>query len=345
MLRNLLTCSAQYKGVIGKNRIRVIMRSILPVIGALTILLSAAVTHAEVPFFGKSYGIVVGINAYPSHSKWSELSYAVKDAEGVAAFLHTQGFEVRKLNGPDATIQAIVSAIEDDLAPKLTARDRVLFFFAGHDVTRVLGEEQRGYLVPYDATESFASLLAMNQLHDLSSVMSMARHQLFILDTCFGGLLSRRGSTIDPRTPSYIDEVTKRRARQVLTAGGADQRVLDGGPGGHSLFTGQLLKALEEGLGDRNGDGYITFNELSSYIQGAASQYNQTPGVSELNGHEQGDFVFINPTHRQTSQSGQDAHKGGTGRFRAQEVDIYALMKFGKQAFSEREYDTALKSF
>jgi hypothetical protein len=106
-----------------------------------------------------------------------------------------------------------------------------------------MGEAQRGYLVPYDGTESFASLLAMNQLHDLSDVMSMARHQLFILDACFGGLLSRRGSTVDPHMQSYIDEITKRRARQVLTAGGANQHVVDGGPGDHSVFAGQLLKA------------------------------------------------------------------------------------------------------
>jgi hypothetical protein len=153
----------------------------------------------------------------------------------------------------------------------------------------------------------------MKQLHDLSDVMSMVRHQLAILGACVGGLLSRRGCTVDPHMPSYIDEITKRRARQVLTAGGANQRLVNGGPGGHSVSTGQLLKTLEGGMADRNGDGYIMFSELSSYIQVAASEYNQTPGVSEFNGHEQGEFVFINPRHKQKSPSGEDPYEGRNG--------------------------------
>jgi hypothetical protein len=227
---------------------------------------------------------------------------------------------------------------------KLTAQDRVLFFFAGHGATRTLGDEQRGYLVAYDGTDSFASLLPMSHVRDLSSAMAMAKHQLFILDACFGGLLAMRGSTVDPRTPNYVDEITKRRARQVLTAGGANQRVVDSGPGGHSLFTDQLLKALTGGLGDANGDGYI-FSELSSYIQVAASQYNQTPGVTELYGHEQGDFVFVNTARKTPSSGGTDSQVVSPGAFLAPEKDVYELLKVGKQSFARGDYASARTAF
>jgi len=305
---------------------------------------SATAGEAGAPLFSKSYAIVVGIDVYP-HQRWARLNYAVKDAQGVAEFLRTQGFEVTELYEKRATKQAIVSEIEDRLAAKLTAQDRVLFFFAGHGATRTLGDEQRGYLVAYDGTDSFASLLPMSHVRDLSSAMAMAKHQLFILDACFGGLLAMRGSTVDPRTPNYVDEITKRRARQVLTAGGANQRVVDSGPGGHSLFTGQLLKALTGGLGDANGDGYITFSELSSYIQVAASQYNQTPGVSELYGHEQGDFVFVNTARKTPSPGGTDSQAVSPGAFRAPEKDVYELLKVGKQSFARGDYASARTAF
>jgi uncharacterized caspase-like protein len=75
-------------------------------------------------------------------------------------------------------------------------------------------------------------------------------------------------------------------------AGGKDQRVVDNGPGEHSVFTGYLLKALEEREADLNRDGYITFQEMSAYLLPAASNTFQTPSSGTLAGHELGEFVF-----------------------------------------------------
>ena len=142
--------------------------------------------------------------------------------KGSPSSSRTQGFETIELFDSKATKQAIVSAVEDQVAGKLTANDRVFFFFAGHGSTRTLGEGERGYLVPYDATGACATLIPMNQIRDWSSAMSGAKHHMFV-DACFGGLVAMRGSTMNPRTPNYVDEVTRRRARQVLTAGGANR--------------------------------------------------------------------------------------------------------------------------
>jgi hypothetical protein len=304
-------------------------------LGAAT--LSNAFSQDSNRFFENSYAVVIGIDTY-AHPKWPKLNYAVKDAKGFASFLKSQGFTVIELYEQQATKEAILSAIEDKLIPRLTGKDRVVVFFAGHGDTRLVGDLERGYLVPAGGTDSYGSLIPVTQLHDLSSAMSAARHQLFILDSCFGGLAAMRSaaSTIDPRTPDYVYEVTRRRARQLLTAGGANQRVRDGGPDGHSYFTGQLLKALKEGIADKNGDGYITFSELSGYIQVAASSYNQTPGTDYLAGHEQGDYLFVNPTYRtsaRASTSGKPAGKGTT--------DVYELLRAGKQAFRDKKYEQA----
>jgi tetratricopeptide (TPR) repeat protein len=81
----------------------------------------------------------------------------------------------------------------------------------------------------------------------------------------------------------------------MLTAGGADQMVADGGPNGHSIFTWTLLQGLN-GKADLNGDGLITATELAAYLAPAvASVSQQTPAFGSLPGSEGGEFVFELP--------------------------------------------------
>jgi tetratricopeptide (TPR) repeat protein len=136
----------------------------------------------------------------------------------------------------------------------------------------------------------------MAELKDQSSYMGNARQQLFIMDSCYGGLLAvMRDSVVDPHVPHYLQVVTNRLARQVLTAGGEGQEVVDGGPKGHSVFMDALLEGLQDGLADLNGDGYITFHELVAYVTPRASNDYQTPGDGVLPGHQEGEFLFVNP--------------------------------------------------
>src|SRR6266403_4555611 len=102
------------------------MRCRLLSIPILVTVFYAGVALGDASPFGKSYAVVIGIDTYPNR-KWPPLTYAVKDASGIAQYLSTQGFEVVSLFEANATRQAIVAANEDQLAPKVTARDRVLF--------------------------------------------------------------------------------------------------------------------------------------------------------------------------------------------------------------------------
>jgi tetratricopeptide (TPR) repeat protein len=95
--------------------------------------------------------------------------------------------------------------------------------------------------------------------------------------------------------------------RQMLTAGGADQMVADGGPNGHSMFSWTLLQALG-GKADLNGDGLITATELAAYVAPAvASVSQQTPAFGSLPGSEGGEFVFQLPAEAEflSAQSSQ----------------------------------------
>ncbi len=254
----------------------------------------------EAQFFDHSYAIVIGIDHYENANSWPNLSYAVKDARAMADFLQGQGFTVIPLYETQANKQAILSAMQDNLAPRLGLDDRVLVFFAGHGKTETLGGEKVGYIVPYDGGNS-SSLISMDELKTQSRYMGNARHQLFIMDSCYGGLLAAtRDSIVNPhvpqdQTPYYLKDVTDRVAREVLTAGGEGQEVLDGGPKGHSVFMDALLEGLQDGLADWDGHGYITFHELAAYVTPRASNEYETPEEGVLPGHQGGEFLFKNP--------------------------------------------------
>jgi hypothetical protein len=293
--------------------------------------------------FNKSYAIVIGIDKYDSQC-WTSLSYAVRDARSVSGILKEQGFEVYEFYDHHATKSEIVRVIEDTIYSRLTKADRVVFFFAGHGASRKSGSAARGYLVPYDASSLFSSFIPMASIQDWSTVMSLAIHQLFILDTCFGGLAGLRGSTaLDPRMPDYLDAITTRSSRQLLFAGGADQRVLDNGADGHSLFTGNFLKAVRDGLADQNGDGYITLTEIAGFVQVAASKPNQTPALAMLEGHELGDFVFVNRSNSYLRQQTR-LQANFSGDYRA-DSSVYEYLRAGKSLFLTNAYRAALSEF
>jgi tetratricopeptide (TPR) repeat protein len=129
----------------------------------------------------------------------------------------------------------------------------------------------------------------MTNFQDVSEAIP-AKHILFVTDACYSGVALTRGAP--PSGRGYLEEVTRRSVRQMLTAGGADEEVADNGPNGHSVFTWTLLQGLE-GRADLSGDGYVTASELAAYVTPAVSSLSrQTPVFGNLAGSEGGDFVF-----------------------------------------------------
>ncbi len=278
------------------------------------LLLCAVVTPALAQsFYGKQYAVVIGINDY-QNSRWPDLSYARRDAESMAAYLKGQGYTVHALYDGQATHKAIIATLQDKIAPVLGKNDAVLIFFAGHGTTNTVGGEDWGYIVPYDGASESSGWIDMDELRKQSRKMGNAKHQAFIMDSCYGGTLGTRGSGISPDVPNYLDAVSKRIARQILTAGGKNQEVQDGGSGGHSVFTGYLLKGLRDGLADLNLDGWVTFTELVTYVTPAATNSYQTPGFATLPGHEQGEFLLPSPQTKAERTRPADTNPGNGQR-------------------------------
>lgn len=262
--------------------------------------------------YSNSWAIVIGIDEYV---KWPKLQYAVRDARGVRQTLIEKfGFapeRVVALENAAATRAGILAAFHDRLAHGgVQKNDRIFVFFAGHGATRHLSSgRDLGYIVPYDSDPNqFATdAIPMTEIQNIAESLT-AKHALFVMDACYSGLGLTRGGGAG----AFLRDNARRIGRQMLTAGGADQLVSDGGPNGHSVFTWTLLQGLG-GKGDLNGDGLITATELAAYVAPAvASVSNQTPAFGSLPGSEGGDFVFELPAETeflspQSAQLSNDA--------------------------------------
>jgi peptidoglycan/xylan/chitin deacetylase (PgdA/CDA1 family)/uncharacterized caspase-like protein len=257
--------------------------------------------------YRESWAVVIGIDEY---AKWPRLQYAGRDAEAMKqALVEKFGFpedHVLMLKNKDATRANILGILNGKLGQgNLQRDDRVMVFFAGHGTTRKLSSgRDLGYLVPVDSDPQnvAADAIPMTELQNIAEAIP-AKHVLFLMDSCYSGLGLVRGGA----SQNFLRENAKRIGRQMLTAGGADQMVSDGGPGGHSIFTWTLLQGLA-GKADLNGDGFITATELAAYLSPAVSSVSaQTPAFGSLPGSEGGEFVFelpaetefLNPETRQ----------------------------------------------
>ena len=272
----------------------------------------AAVPRAAATGYANSWAIVVGIDKY---QKWPQLQYAVRDAEGVGQMLVQKfGFapeRVLTLKNEQATRTGILAAFHDRLAHgNLQPNDRIFVFFAGHGATRKLSSgRDLGYIVPYDADPDklATDAIPMTEIQNIAESLP-AKHALFVMDACYSGLGLTRGAA----NGAFLRDNARRLGRQMLTAGGTDQLVSDGGPNGHSVFTWTLLQALG-GKGDLNGDGLITGTELAAYVAPAVSSVSQqTPAFGSLPGSEGGEFVFELPEESEflntaTTQLSNDA--------------------------------------
>ncbi|WP_341923649.1 caspase family protein [Stenotrophomonas geniculata] len=259
------------------------------------------------PRYGQSHALIVGINRYLNAGP---LGYAVNDANAVYDRLtRDYGFQaenVQLLLDEDATSEAIRRAFlrfADQDAVGID--DRVIVFFAGHGTTRRGVRGEIGYLVPHDADlGDLSTLLRWDELTRNTEIIA-AKHMLFVMDACYGGLAVTR--TVGAGSVRFIKDMLKRISRQVLTAGKADETVADaGGPlPGHSVFTGHLLEGLDGAAA--TADGVLTASGLMAYVYGRVSADAgsfQTPHFGHIDGD--GDFVFRMPSASDAEGAGAD---------------------------------------
>lgn len=245
--------------------------------------------------YTNSRALIIGIDKYAAASP---LSYAVSDASEVRSILTEQlGFpteNVTYLTDAEATRDRILRAYLRFAADDIDIDERLLVFFAGHGHTRTGSRGEIGYLVPFDADLSdLATLIRWDDL-TRNAELIRAKHIMFIMDACYGGLALTRH--LQPGSTRFLKDMMLRHSRQVLTAGKADEVVADaGGPiPNHSVFTGHLIEGLHGNAA--TAEGVITASGLMAYVYGKVANdrnSNQTPHYGYFDGD--GDFIFRAP--------------------------------------------------
>ena len=265
--------------------------------------------RARIMQYKKSWAVIIGIDAYQHVTR---LENAVNDAKKLAELLRNIGFDhVIELYDDNATKDSILSLFLDDdqLADKIDFDDRLLVFFAGHGTTHInkAGGQKTGYLLLSESEiGKWSSMIEFNDLTQKCTNMINVKHILFLLDCCFSGIASLRTIPTDDTpiplmpTDEFVLSCTSKKARQIITAGLADQLVLDQSVfSGHSPFTGAIIQGLGTWDADLHEDGIITANELATFLErkvsDAANIYNhkQKPFANRLPGDEGGDFVIL----------------------------------------------------
>ena len=204
-----------------KNIFKLILLNIL-----LITSLSFSVTTEDI--YDNSWALIIGIDKYESVRK---LNYAVKDAESIQdILLNTFEFpsdNITLLVDEKANKQSILQSFSN-ITKNANENDRVVIFFAGHGETMDLPEGgEMGYLLPVDGERKdlYLSSIGMDELKKIS-LMSKAKHVLYLVDACYGGIAAIGSRGLEPETtPNYIEKITKDKSRQVITAGGEAKKL------------------------------------------------------------------------------------------------------------------------
>jgi Flp pilus assembly protein TadD len=277
--------------------------------------------------FNRNLAIIIAINDYKNQIP--PLNTPVPDASELARLLEEDlgehdRYEVQLLLNEEANrdgLEQLIKKLKNNEI-KVSEKDRVLFYFAGHGIADDVLENQDGpvgYLIPQDAKlNNTNTYLPMQELHN-ALIELPCRHLLVILDCCFAGAfrwasLSRE---VERRYTVYkerYDRFIKDPAWQVITSAGDDQKALDSltaqrgqvqrGEKIHSPFAQALFDALH-GKTDANTDfkqdGILTATRLYSFlrdrVETTTEKHNkrQTPGLYTLKKHDKGEYIFLLP--------------------------------------------------
>ncbi len=253
-------------------------------------------TVKEIPLYSGYYALVIGCGNY--QKGWPKLPNPVKDAREVSQMLKDMGWTVDLLEDPDWE-QLDIALNTLITGPGRIKDQATLVWFSGHGHT--LGEAdgtQLGYIVPVDAPRPgqdemgfMRKAIDMRQMETISKRIQ-SKHVLMLFDSCFSGAIF---SMVRANPSDYIKEKVAQPVRQFITAGSENEQVPD-----RSVFKTCFIQGIKDGDADLNRDGYVTGEEIGSYLEEKVVNYShkgQHPQYGKINNPklDKGDFVFLVP--------------------------------------------------
>ncbi len=245
-----------------------------------------------------AFALIVGISQYRD-GRIPKLNYTHADAKAFYELLldpNRAGFKkenVRLLLDSDATYTQIRRSVNQWMFSRVTKDSTVMVFFAGHG-----GEEQDKcdpdsgrqayYFLPWDADPDDLATTGLSQ-SDFEKLLRTLRSQRMVifLDACHSTGVAKAGARdLSVVVAPKYDRLAEGEGRVVIAAAKPEQRSWEDPKLQHGIFTYHLLEALR-GKADANGDGYVSIQEVVSYLQ------REVPRTVKLLGKEPQDPTMI----------------------------------------------------
>jgi tetratricopeptide (TPR) repeat protein len=216
---------------------------------------------------GKKFGLVIG-NNYLNSGK--ELKFAVADAIKMKEILENKdicNFDNVALLINKTSRDALTEL--EKLFKNTHQNDLVFIYFSGHGTKDFANNL---YLLFEDSNEEF--LLASSLSFDLINKcrkypQAQKASVIIVLDCCYSAAAGMKDTDVSDTLAGYCSAGTI-----ILTSTGAtgSSKAMEDDKLEHSVFTYYLIEGLEKGYADKDGDGYISIDDLYNYAFGMTNK-------------------------------------------------------------------------
>ena len=233
--------------------------------------------------FGEYYALLIGVSDYGDGAITDLGGLPTKDAKDLGnVLINKYSFKRENViilnNSPKAN--DIIKEFSK-LKKKVTDKDNVLVFYAGHGVYDEVS--QVGHWLPSDADMEYElNLISNSQVVDFLKTIR-SKHTLLISDACFSGSIFKTRSF--EKSPKSIQKKFELTSRKAITSG-----TLKTVPN-KSMFLKYLLNRL-----DGNTKQYLSARQLFDRIEEPVMNNSpNTPQYGTIHGigDEGGDFIFV----------------------------------------------------
>jgi len=217
--------------------------------------------NASVLAYNNTYAVIIGINDYKDNIVVTDLIYSDKEALAFYRFLTSEkGGSVPVGNicllTDSKASKSNVMYQAKALFSKAEKNDRVIFYFGGHG-----GE---GGFAPYDFDGYFDSVLSYS---DIKAIFRCAKcnSKLLFADACHSGGIKFDSNKSKNDGHKNNQTATKNLNIAIMTASKSDEYSWQTSALEMGVFTYYLIEGLG-GAANRDGNGYITIQELYYYV-------------------------------------------------------------------------------
>jgi serine/threonine protein kinase len=235
---------------------------------------------SDLPSPRAAVALLIGVGAYRHADRIEPLRFARRDAKALGRLLAdpaTCGFppeQVVCLTDGRARRDRVVSRLSKWLPEQGKGAELVFLYFAGHGAVGRVGQNEEGYLLPYDADpdDVVTRGIAMTDLARWIGGIE-AKAVVVCLDCCHAGRILERqpGSARDLELRPALLQAIAGKGRFFLESCDEGQKSLECDDLKHGLFTYHLLRGIA-GAGDRDGDGRVGLAELFNYVSAAVAK-------------------------------------------------------------------------